>query len=104
MRSVKKFESCSAAVMSTEKKVNEIHGTLHTLQSAMPRLLGYAWEGGFGAHDKPIILMDALGRTVPIPFLFCTSPTVRLETSIFDDAILTCILYAVNRFFTVCSS
>ncbi|KAF8244107.1 hypothetical protein K440DRAFT_663648, partial [Wilcoxina mikolae CBS 423.85] len=70
MRTVKKFESYGAAMTSTGQKVTEIHKTLNTLHQELPKLLGYAWEGGFSAHDRPIILMDALGRTVPIPYLF----------------------------------
>jgi hypothetical protein len=76
MRTVKNFESIAVAIKSTEQKVSEIHTKFNTFYSEIPKLLGYAWEGGFSAHDKPIILMDALGRTVPIPFLFCTSPMV----------------------------
>jgi len=82
MRTMKNFESCAVAIKSTERKVSEIHTKFNTLYKEVPKLLGYAWEGGMSAHDKPIILMDALGRTVPIPYLFCTSPTVGLHAKL----------------------
>ncbi|KAF8245432.1 hypothetical protein K440DRAFT_646220 [Wilcoxina mikolae CBS 423.85] len=70
-----KYKSFSTAVRFIEQKVKEIHEILCTLHAECPRLLAYTWERGFAAHDRPVILMDALGRTVEIPFLFCTEPT-----------------------------
>jgi hypothetical protein len=72
--------SLTKAVASIERTVTEIHHNLASLHMELPKILGYAWEGGFSAHDKPIMLMDALGRNVPIPFLFCASPNVISST------------------------
>jgi hypothetical protein len=66
--------SLTTTVASIERTVTEIHRNLTSLQTELPKFLGFTWEGGFSAHDKPIIFMDALGRNVQIPFLFCNSP------------------------------
>jgi hypothetical protein len=79
MRTVQKFESYTAAVKSTGQKITEIHGLLNKLHQELPKLLGYAWKGRFSAHNQPIILIDALRRTVLIPYLYCTSPAVNLR-------------------------
>ena len=75
-RTLKKWESCAAVTKSIEDNVTHMSAKLDSLHSALPRLLGYTWEGGFSTHDKPVMLMDALGRNLPIPFLFCTSSKV----------------------------
>jgi hypothetical protein len=61
-----------------EQTVTQIHHNLTSLQMELPKILGYTWEGGYPAHDKPVMFMDALGRNVPIPFMFCISPNVHL--------------------------
>jgi hypothetical protein len=61
--------SMSNKVASIDRRVTQIHHNLTSLHTALPQILGYAWEGGFSAHDKLIILMDALGRNVPISSL-----------------------------------
>jgi hypothetical protein len=52
---------------------------IQTVHSQLPKLLGYIWEGGFSTHDEPVMVMDALGRVVPIPYLVCTSKKVCLR-------------------------
>ncbi|KAA8904860.1 ankyrin repeat-containing domain protein [Sphaerosporella brunnea] len=76
LRTVKQSQATTTtALASIDRTVADIHHQLTSLHTELPKILGYAWEGGYSAHDKPIILMDALGRNVPIPFLFCTSST-----------------------------
>jgi hypothetical protein len=70
--------STTKAVASIEQTVTQIHHNLTSLQMELPKILGYTWEGGYPAHDKPVMFMDALGRNVPIPFMFCISPNVHL--------------------------
>ncbi|CCX12303.1 Protein of unknown function [Pyronema omphalodes CBS 100304] len=74
MRTILKYESSNdQRLQSIEKRVADIHGMIQTVHSQLPKLLGYTWEGGFSAHDEPVMVMDALGRVVPIPYLVCTS-------------------------------
>jgi hypothetical protein len=47
--------SMTKAVASIEQTVTEIHHSLTNLHMELPKILGYVWEGGFSAHDKPVI-------------------------------------------------
>ncbi|EIM87748.1 uncharacterized protein STEHIDRAFT_155122 [Stereum hirsutum FP-91666 SS1] len=37
----------------------------------VPRVLGYAWEGGLNDNERPIVLNDMLGQTIRLPHQLC---------------------------------
>jgi hypothetical protein len=79
MRTMLQYKSNTAKLKSIEERVSDIYAMMYNMHLQLPKLLGYTWEGGFSTHDKPVIVMDALGKTVSIPFLVCTSKKVCLR-------------------------
>jgi len=51
-----------------------IYDMINQLFNIMPKALGYSWEGGLVPDEKPLRLLDALGRDLRIPAVFLTSP------------------------------
>jgi hypothetical protein len=46
---------------------------INQLLTTMPKALGYPWEGGLAPDERPLRLLDALGRDLRIPTVFLSS-------------------------------
>ena len=50
-----------------------IYDMINRIFSMIPRALGYPWEGGVAPDQRPLRLLDALGRDLMIPAIFLSS-------------------------------
>jgi hypothetical protein len=70
------LEANSSALAQLDQRTTLMYDMLNQLLSIMPKALGYPWEGGNGPEDKPLRLLDALGRDLMIPTIFLGSREV----------------------------
>jgi len=75
-----------------------IYDMISQLVNIMPRALGYPWEGGFAPDEKPLRLLDALGRDLRIPVVFLGSS--EASEAIHCSEIISSLTPA--RFFMIC--
>jgi hypothetical protein len=61
----------AAGVGDVQHKMSEALVKLDTVQKAMPSMLGYFW-----ASERPVLLLDGLGRKTPLPMMLVCSPEV----------------------------
>lgn len=50
-----------------------MYDIISQLMGIMPKVLGYPWEGGCSVDERPLRLLDALGRDLKIPAVFLGS-------------------------------
>ena len=59
-----------------DDRTTSIYDMINQLVTMMPKVMGYSWEGGCSLDERPLRLLDALGRDLKIPALFLGSREV----------------------------
>lgn len=57
-----------------------MYDMVHQIYTMMPKIIGYPWERGYGLDERPLRLLDALGRDLQIPVIFLSSVEIFHDT------------------------
>ncbi|KAI9800540.1 MAG: hypothetical protein M1825_004089 [Sarcosagium campestre] len=68
------LEKGTQANQVIEGRLAEMFGMVKTLVNAVPKDLGYTWEGGTLPSERPLLFQDALGRSMRVPLMLCATP------------------------------